>query len=296
MHTVSTIAELRQLTDTARCEGQTVGFVPTMGFLHAGHASLMAAARAETDLVVSSIFVNPLQFAVGEDLSTYPRDLERDSALAVEQGVDLLFVPAVEEMYPRSVVTEVAVPPLASKWDGATRPTHFTGMATVVAKLFNIVGPCRAYFGEKDFQQLRIVKRMVSDLSLPVQVVGCPIVREPDGLAMSSRNTYLEPAERRAGVVLRRALDEALVAIDRGERDPATVVTIMETIVRAEPLANLDYASLVDVETLDIPDTIEGEFRLLIAAQVGRPRLIDNDGGTVLPEGALMRGTEQWQN
>ncbi|MFT5530889.1 MAG: pantoate--beta-alanine ligase [Candidatus Poriferisodalaceae bacterium] len=296
MHTVSTIAELRQLTDTARCEGQTVGFVPTMGFLHAGHASLMAAARAETDLVVSSIFVNPLQFAVGEDLSTYPRDLERDSALAVEQGVDLLFIPAVEEMYPRSVVTEVAVPPLASKWDGATRPTHFTGMATVVAKLFNIVGPCRAYFGEKDFQQLRIVKRMVSDLSLPVQVVGCPIVREPDGLAMSSRNTYLEPAERRAGVVLRRALDEALVAIDRGERDPATVVTIMETIVRAEPLANLDYACLVDVETLDIPDTIEGEFRLLIAAQVGRPRLIDNDGGTVLPEGALMRGTEQWQN
>jgi pantoate--beta-alanine ligase len=282
MEIVSTIDELRQRTDDARCDGQIVGFVPTMGFLHAGHASLMSAARASSDVVVLSIFVNPLQFAADEDLSTYPRDLERDSALAEAHGVDLLFTPAVEEMYPQSVISEVSVPSLASKWDGAARPSHFTGMATVVAKLFSIVGPCQAFFGEKDFQQLRIVTRMVSDLSFPVKVVGCPIVREDDGLAMSSRNIYLKPAERTAAVVLRLALDVGLALIVDGERDPGRVIHAMESVIHNESLAELDYATIVDVETLDVPTVLAGEVRLLIAAQVGRPRLIDNDGLVVV--------------
>ena len=271
MEIVSTIDELRQRTDDARCDGQIVGFVPTMGFLHTGHASLMSAARASSDVVVLSIFVNPLQFAADEDLSTYPRDLERDSSLAEAHGVDLLFTPAVEEMYPQSVISEVSVPSLASKWDGAARP-----------KLFSIVGPCQAFFGEKDFQQLRIVTRMVSDLSFPVKVVGCPIVREDDGLAMSSRNIYLKPAERTAAVVLRLALDVGLALIVDGERDPGRVIHAMESVIHNESLAELDYATIVDVETLDVPTVLAGEVRLLIAAQVGRPRLIDNDGLVVV--------------
>lgn len=293
IETIGTIAELRTRLDHERASGTSIGFVPTMGYLHDGHASLMRAAAADNDLVVSSIFVNPLQFAADEDLDDYPRDLARDTALAAANGVGLLFVPSVDEMYPRGpVATVVAVPPLAARWEGATRPTHFSGVATVVAKLFSIVGPCRAYFGEKDYQQLQIIRRMVDDLSMPIDVRGCPIVREGDGLAMSSRNSYLTPDQRAAAPVLRRALDAGITAVDGGTIDPAEVVAVMTATVELEPLATLDYAAVVDPATLDTPERIDGEVRLLIAAQVGRPRLIDNAGATMVAPGASPTSSE----
>ncbi len=251
----------------------------TLGYLHDGHGSLMRASAAANDVTVVTIFVNPLQFAAGEDLDSYPRDLERDRGVAAANGADLLFTPDLDEMYPEvPVLTSVSVAELSSLWDGASRPTHFAGMATVVSKLFNIVGPCRAYFGEKDFQQLAIIRRMVLDLSIPVEVVGCPIVREPDGLAMSSRNVYLDPAQRKAAVVLRRALDAGVAAIEAGERSTAAVDHRMAEVVAAEPLAELDYAAAVDPATLTQPDELGPNVRLLIAARVGSTRLIDNCG------------------
>ncbi|MEZ5229518.1 MAG: pantoate--beta-alanine ligase [Acidimicrobiales bacterium] len=217
---IATIDELRARLDAARSEGRSVGFVPTMGYLHDGHASLMRAARPQSDLVVSSIFVNPLQFAANEDLSAYPRDLERDTELASEAGVDLLFTPTVEEMYPFGpVLTSVSVGGLSQLWEGASRPTHFAGVATVVTKLFSIVGACRAFPGEKDFQQLAVIRRTVADLSIPVDVIGCPIVREPDGLAMSSRNVYLDPEHRAAAIARRRFPSTP----DSKRRPPATI-------------------------------------------------------------------------
>ena len=283
MRVTTTIAETRDVLAAARRESATVGFVPTMGYLHDGHESLMARARAECDVVAASIFVNPLQFGAGEDLSTYPRDLPADSARSEAAGVDLLFTPSVEEMYPRPTATSVIVPDLAATMEGASRPTHFAGVSTVVAKLFNIVGPCRAYFGEKDFQQLAIVRRMASDLSFEVEVVGCPIVREPDGLAMSSRNVYLTPEERAAAPVLHRALQAGVATIVAGERDPATVVELVTAIIDAEPTADLDYVEVVDVATLARPEVLRGEIRLLTAARFGRPRLLDNLG-VLIPE------------
>lgn len=269
MRVIETVAELRTVLDAERTLRRSVGFVPTMGFLHEGHASLMRAAREVNDVVVTSIFVNPLQFGANEDLAAYPRDLERDLALAEANGVDLVFAPPVEEMYPQPVLTSVSVAEVSEGTEGASRPGHFAGVATVVAKLFNIVGPCRAYFGEKDFQQLLVVRRMVADLSVPVEVVGCPTVREPDGLALSSRNVYLGPEERQAATVLSRALQEGAAAVEAGERDPERLRALMAGVVDAEPLASLDYA-----EVLELP----GHLRLLIAARVGKARLIDNWG------------------
>ncbi len=273
---IDTIDQLRTTLDRARADGKTVGFVPTMGYLHDGHASLMRAARSATDLVVSSIFVNPLQFAANEDLSAYPRDLERDTEVAESAGVDLLFTPTVDEMYPFGpVLTTVSVGEISQRWEGASRPTHFAGVATVVAKLFSIVGESKAFFGEKDFQQLTVVRRMVADLSIPVEVVGCPIVREPDGLAMSSRNVYLDDEHRAAATVLRRSLDAGLDAAGVSD-DPVVVMQAMSAIIQAEPLAALDYVAAVDASTLAVPDRLVGECRLLVAARVGKPRLIDN--------------------
>ncbi len=285
---VPTIAELRARLDAERRAGRSIGFVPTMGYLHDGHGSLMRAAAAANDVVVASIFVNPLQFAPTEDLAGYPRDLERDIGVAGTNGVHLLFTPDVTEMYPRPMITTVSVAELSARWDGASRPTHFDGVSTVVTKLFNIVGPCRAYFGEKDYQQLAIITRMTADLAIPVEVIGCPIVREPDGLAMSSRNVYLDPAQRAAAVVLRRALDAGTAAILDGERDPERVSDVMTSVVAAEPLATLDYAAAVDPHTLEVPATLGSHTRLLIAARVGTTRLIDNcgvDTGSVRPLG-----------
>lgn len=279
---VPTINEVRSTLSAARTAGQRIGFVPTMGFLHAGHGSLIEVAREHNDLVIVSIFVNPLQFAANEDLSDYPSDLDHDRALAGEAGADLIFTPDVDEMYPLGpVLTSVTVDSLAGRWEGATRPTHFAGVATVVAKLFSIIGSCSAYFGEKDFQQLAIIRRMVSDLSMPVDVIGCPIVREPDGLAMSSRNAYLDAAQRSAAPVLRRALDRGLDLIADGERSASVLQREMAAVVAAEPLATLDYAAAVDAATLEEPENLAGDVRLIIAAQIGRPRLLDNAGATL---------------
>jgi len=278
---VTTIAALRERLDAARAAGQRVGFVPTMGYLHAGHASLMTEARADTDLVVASIFVNPLQFAPTEDLAAYPRDLAGDTALAEGAGVDVLFVPSGEEMYPDGVVrTSVIVAEVSAPLEGEARPTHFAGVATVVTKLFAIVGPCRAYFGEKDYQQVAVIRQMVRDLSIPVEVVACPTTREPDGLAMSSRNAYLSEAERAAAPVLHAALLVGRLAIDAGERDAPRVRALMTDLIEAEPLADLDYAEVVDATTLQVVDPLAGELRLLAAARFGRARLIDNVGAT----------------
>ncbi|MGH9194033.1 MAG: pantoate--beta-alanine ligase [Acidimicrobiales bacterium] len=281
MKTLRTIAELRSVLDGERTEGRAVGLVPTMGYLHDGHLSLMRQARAETDVVVASIFVNPLQFGAGEDLDAYPRDLERDGRLAEAAGVDLLFVPSVEEMYSAPVLTTVSVAQVSEPLEGATRPHHFAGVATVVAKLFAVVGPCRAYFGEKDFQQLAVVRTMARDLSFPVEVIGCPTVRELDGLALSSRNGYLTPGEREAAPVVYRALRAGVAIVLAGERDPAAVRTLMAQIIEAEPLAQLDYAEIVDADSLRIPDPLAGNLRLLAAVRFGRARLIDNVGVTV---------------
>ncbi|HEX6237652.1 MAG TPA: pantoate--beta-alanine ligase [Acidimicrobiales bacterium] len=281
MRTITTIAELRGELDAARAAGRSVGFVPTMGYLHEGHASLMRRARADTDVVVASVFVNPLQFGEGEDLDAYPRDLARDTALCEEAGVDLLFAPPVEEMYPRPVLTTVSVAEVSEPLEGRHRPTHFAGVATVVAKLLGIVGPCRIYFGAKDYQQVAVVARMVADLSLPAEVVACPTVRERDGLAMSSRNAYLDAEERATAPVLHRALQSGRAAILAGERDPAAVRDLMAQIIEAEPLARLDYAEVVDAHSFARPDRLAGDLRLLVAARFGRARLIDNVGVTV---------------
>jgi pantoate--beta-alanine ligase len=281
--TVTTIAALRDRLDAARAAGQRVGFVPTMGYLHDGHASLMDAARADSDVVVTSIFVNPLQFGPSEDLDAYPRDLSRDTALAERHGADILFVPATAEMYPTAIRTTVSVAGVSEPLEGRSRPTHFAGVATVVAKLFAIVGPCRAYFGEKDFQQLAVIRQMVHDLSIPVEVVGCPTVREPDGLAMSSRNAYLTPAERAAAPVVHRALEAGRALVEAGERDPAAVRAAMAAVVEAEPLADLDYAEVVDARTFDVPDRLAGGLRLLAAVRFGSARLIDNVGAEASP-------------
>ena len=258
VRTFDTITDFRAALNAARRRGETIGFVPTMGYLHDGHASLMRRAAAENDVAAASIFVNPTQFAANEDFSSYPRDLDRDLAICADAGVTFVFTPSVDEVYPDGPdgrLTTVVVREVSEGMEGASRPTHFAGVATVVAKLFNIAGPCRAYFGEKDWQQLEVIRQMVRDLDVPVDVVGCPIVREPDGLAMSSRNVYLSAAERSAATVLHRALLAA-----RGADDPETV---MKELVASEPLAMLDYAE------------VHGG-RALIAARFGSTRLIDN--------------------
>jgi pantoate--beta-alanine ligase len=273
-----TIASFRNALDGERAAGRRVGLVPTMGYLHDGHLSLMRQAAAECHVVAVTIFVNPLQFGVTEDLADYPRDLPRDLSLCDSLGVRHVFVPSVAEMYPDEPMTVVAVDALSRKMEGVARPTHFAGVATVVAKLFNIAGPCAGYFGEKDYQQLVIVRRMARDLDMPVEVVGCPIVRELDGVAMSSRNVYLTPDERDAAPVLHRSLQAGAAAILAGERDALVVRKLMADIVAAEPLADLDYAEVVMADSLESPDQVEplSEIRLLVAAKLGVPRLLDN--------------------
>jgi pantoate--beta-alanine ligase len=278
---VRTVAELRQAIARRRIVGSQIGFVPTMGALHEGHVSLMRRSVGECDATVVSVFVNPLQFGPREDLSAYPRDLDRDVALTEAAGVGLVFAPPVEEMYPVPLLTTVAVREVSEAFEGESRPTHFAGVTTVVAKLFNLVGPCRAYFGEKDWQQLAVVRRMVDDLSFDVEVIGCETVREADGLALSSRNAYLGRAERAAAPVLHRALVVGAQTIAAGERDPDRVVTMMSEMIDAESLASLDYVAVVDAASLSAVAPLTGELRLLGAARFGKARLIDNVGVTV---------------
>jgi pantoate--beta-alanine ligase len=241
----------------------------------------MRRAKAECDVVAVSIFVNPLQFAANEDLGAYPRDLPRDVAGCESVGVELVLAPPVEEMYPEPVLTTVSVGELGQGMEGASRPTHFAGVATVVAKLFNIAGPCRAYFGEKDYQQLAIVTRMARDLSFPVTVVPCPIAREADGLAMSSRNVYLTPDERAAAPVIHRALQAGAASIVAGERDPAVVVELVTSIIEAEPLTAVDYVEIVTDGAVTRPVVLAGSVRLVTAVRLGKPRLLDNLAVTV---------------
>ena len=281
MDVIETAAGCRARLDAARATGCTVGLVPTMGALHAGHTSLVARARAECDVVAVSIFVNPLPFGDPEDIARYPRTLERDLVVCAESGVDVVFVPSVHEMYPSwpaAPSTTVSVRGVSESWEGASRPGHFDGVATVVAKLFTIAGPCRAYFGLKDFQQLAVVRRMALELSLPVEVVGCPIVREADGLALSSRNVRLSPAERQAATVLSRALAAGRAALLAGERSGAVVGRAMRAVAAAEPAVEIDYAVVVDADSLEEVIALDdvASVRLLIAAQVGPVRLIDN--------------------
>jgi pantoate--beta-alanine ligase len=279
---LDTIAELRATLDAERASGRTVGFVPTMGFLHEGHVSLIRRARAADDVVVVSVFVNPLQFGPTEDLDAYPRDLTRDSDLLEVNDVDYLFAPSVDEMYPGGMLTTVSVGGEVTHWlEAVRRPGHFDGVATVVAKLFAIVGACRAYFGEKDWQQVAVVRRMTADLSLPVEVVPCPTVRAPDGLALSSRNVYLTDLERDEATVLFQALNEGVRLIRHGERDAIEVRTRMQGMITCARTGELDYAEVVDADTFEIPDPLAGNLRLLVAARFGRARLIDNVGVTV---------------
>jgi pantoate--beta-alanine ligase len=281
MEVVETAARCRELLDRARAAGRVVGLVPTMGALHEGHTSLLARARAECDVVAVSIFVNPLQFGDPEDIACYPRTLERDLLICAETGADVVFAPSVSEMYPSwpsAPSTTVSVRGVSDEWEGASRPGHFDGVATVVAKLFAIAGPCRAYFGLKDFQQLAVVRRLALDLSLAVEVVGCPTVREADGLALSSRNVRLSAAERQAAIALSRALAAGRAALGAGERSGSAVARAMRAVVAREPLVALDYAVVVDADSLQEAASVAdaGSVRLLIAGQVGPVRLIDN--------------------
>jgi pantoate--beta-alanine ligase len=273
MQVVTSLSELRQAR--AALPGP-LGFVPTMGYLHEGHLSLVRAARAGCASVAASIFVNPTQFGPTEDLAKYPRDLERDLRLLEAAGVDLVWTPTKEEMYPPNFQTWVTVDAITTRLEGEIRPGHFRGVTTVVAKLFNGMQPQRAYFGQKDAQQALVIRRMAQDLAFPVEIIVCPIVREPDGLAMSSRNVYLNPAERQAARVLSRALNAAREAYLAGERDAEQLRRIALAIFAAEPLARVQYVSLADAETLQELERVSGPALLSTAAYIGKTRMIDN--------------------
>jgi pantoate--beta-alanine ligase len=273
---VETIADVRAACGDVRARGGTIGLVPTMGFFHEGHRSLMRTARAAHDAVVVSLFVNPTQFGPTEDLDAYPRDLDADTTVAVAEGVDVLFMPGVPEMYPEGARTTVHVAGLTERLCGTSRPGHFDGVTTVVAKLFSIVGPCTAYFGRKDAQQLAVVRRMTTDLDLPVAVVGCPLIREPDGVAMSSRNAYLSAGDRQRATVLIRALRSVADAVILGERDARVARDLLNGVLAAEPAVRVDYAEIVDATTLQPVERIERDTLVALAAFVGKTRLIDN--------------------
>lgn len=282
MTTVTTIREMKAALRPLKREGRTVGFVPTMGFLHDGHLSLVRACRKTADITVVSIFVNPLQFGPREDFKEYPRDLERDLCLLEREGVDFVFQPEASEMYPAGFRTAVEVSGLQDVLCGRSRPGHFRGVATVVLKLFNIVQPNVAFFGQKDAQQAVILQRMVEDMNLDIDVRVLPIVREPDGLAMSSRNVYLSREERRAALVLFRSLEEARRMFAGGERRAGVIIARIKEIVGAEPLARLDYAEIVDRNNLGPVDLIARDALVALAVFIGRTRLIDN---TILSPG-----------
>jgi pantoate--beta-alanine ligase len=273
---VKVFTTIPQVREWRRSLAGSLGLVPTMGYLHAGHRSLVERARSENDHVAASIFVNPTQFGPGEDLERYPRDLDRDRALLSAAGCDVVFVPQVAEIYPPGAATLVDVGPVAAPLEGERRPGHFRGVATVVLKLFGIFQPTRAYFGEKDAQQLAVLRRLVRDLDVPVEVVGCPTVREPDGLALSSRNSYLSPGERRAAGVLHRALMVARALVMAGERDGEALREAMRRTLGEEPLVRADYVSVADPDSFRELESVEGPALLLLAAFLGRARLIDN--------------------
>ncbi len=276
MKIVSDIREMQQLAGHYRQQGKTIGFVPTMGYLHEGHLSLMRRTRPQCDILVVSIFVNPTQFGPNEDFERYPRDFERDERLCREVGVDVVFYPTADAMYPRPYLTYVHVEKLSETMCGASRPGHFRGVTTVVTKLFNIVQPHIAVFGQKDYQQSLIIRQMVRDLNFDVEIDVAPIVREADGLAMSSRNKYLSPEERQQALVLYRSLTRAEELIREGERNVDTLLQAMQTVISEAPDARIDYIAIVDAETLEPLSTVRHNTVIALAVYIGTTRLIDN--------------------
>jgi len=276
MKTASTIQALRAQLEPIRRAGKTIGLVPTMGALHEGHLSLVRTAKTQADVAVVSLFVNPLQFGPKEDLAKYPRNLERDRDLLESEGADYLFAPAVEEMYPPGAVTYVTVEELSNRLDGLSRPSHFRGVTTVVAKLFHIVEPTRAFFGQKDAAQVAVLRRMVRDLNFTLEIIVCPIVREPDGLALSSRNIYLNPTERQQALILSRTIAHVREAFEQGERNVARMIAAGQGTFATEPAARLDYLSIVDPDSLAPVEAVNRPALLAIAAWIGTTRLIDN--------------------
>lgn len=276
MEICSTIDAVRKQVKEWKREGLTIGFVPTMGYLHEGHRSLMEAARKENDKVVVSIFVNPMQFGPTEDLESYPRDLQKDATLCEGVGVDLIFHPEPEEMYPEGFCSYVDMNGLTTELCGKSRPIHFRGVQTVVLKLFHIVTPDNAYFGQKDAQQLAVIKRMVKDLSVDITIHGCPIIREEDGLAKSSRNTYLNAQERQAALILSKSLREGKRLIAEGQKDADTIKKAITDYIQTEPMAKIDYVDVVDFDTITPIHNISGETLVAIAVYIGKTRLIDN--------------------
>lgn len=276
MKIISTVAETRAIIKEWKKNGLKVGLVPTMGYLHEGHLSLIKKAVSENDRVVVSIFVNPTQFGPNEDYETYPRDIDKDSALCESAGADIIFHPEASEMYPKGACTYVNMTGLTDALCGKSRPTHFQGVCTVVSKLFNITTPDNAYFGQKDAQQLAVIKRMVKDLNFDINITGCPIVREEDGLAKSSRNTYLNKEERKAALVLHKSITCGQSLVNDGERNASVVINRMKDIINAEPLAKTDYVEIVDMNTMESVSVIKGEILCAIAVYIGKTRLIDN--------------------
>lgn len=276
MQVVTTVAEMKQVMRAATAAGKKIGFVPTMGFLHEGHISLVQKSVAENDVTAASIFVNPMQFGPKEDLAAYPRDFDRDCTMLKEAGVDYLFYPAPEEMYPAGFSSQVQVSGVTEGLCGASRPGHFTGVATVVTKLFNIVRPDRAYFGQKDYQQLQVINRFVKDLDMDVEVVGMPIIREDDGLAKSSRNVYLSGEERQSALCLSRSFEVVAKALQEGMYDAETVRGAVKAFISHHPHTKIDYIAFVHPEFLTPLETLDQPFVMALAVYVGRARLIDN--------------------
>lgn len=276
MKIVNTINEVREAVKAWHKQGLTVGLVPTMGYLHEGHASLIARASKENDRVVVSDFVNPIQFAPNEDLASYPRDIDRDAKVCEENGADIIFHPTPEEMYHKDFSTFVDITGPSEELCGKSRPIHFRGVCTVVSKLFLIASPDRAYFGQKDAQQLAVIKRMVRDLNFDIEIVGCPIIREADGLAKSSRNTYLSTEERKAAVILHKALEKGKELVLNGEKSAKAVIDTVTQVINSEPLAKIDYVQVVDFPNIKVVEDINGDILTAVAVYIGKTRLIDN--------------------
>lgn len=273
---INTIKELKDIIKNYKKQNKTIGFVPTMGYLHEGHLSLIRAAKKENDFVVVSIFVNPTQFGIGEDFEAYPRDLDRDAKLSEAAGADVIFHPSISEMYPEKYQTFVEVVEITNKLCGISRPTHFKGVTTVVNKLFNIVEPDKAYFGQKDAQQVVVIQKMVKDLNMNVEIISCPIVREEDGLAMSSRNTYLNSEERKAALILSKSLFAARDMINKGCTDAMEIKEAIIKMISSEPLAVIDYVEIVDALNLNDIATLKSRVLIALAVKIGKTRLIDN--------------------
>ena len=282
MEVIAGVKQMQERSQQLRAQRETIAFVPTMGYLHEGHLSLMREGRKRADALIISIFVNPTQFGPGEDYERYPRDMKRDLQLAQGVGVDIVFTPSVQEMYPQGFQTYVEVEKVTKNLCGISRPHHFRGVTTVVTKLFNIVKPHLALFGQKDYQQLVTIKRMVEDLNMDIEIIGLPTVREPDGLAMSSRNAYLSPEQRRAALSLYRSLCKGEELFRQGTKNAKAILREIRKIIKAEKLAQIDYAKICDPHTLEDIDEIEGEALIALAVKIGETRLIDN---VVLKEG-----------